>query len=201
MSQQRTAVGPSSQPRRTTPTVAGPVGRKAPNAAAKKPAAGGPAKGRGAVNTKGKVILHSFLTALIRSVLASTALQFALCFFLFHLSFSSLFFPSSPPFSFCFFHLFLLMLPFHFSPSSISISSPPHSLSSLFFPSLLYIVYHLGGKVSAPSKPGSGSATPKKPTWTKQDEMARKIQTQFRGYRLAKELQLFPDHLHLITLR
>ena len=97
MSQQRTAVGPSSQPRRTTPTaVAGPVGRKAPNTAAKKPAAGGPAKGRGAVNTKGKVIVDSFLTALIRTVLTTTTLQFALCFFL-------LFYLSSPSFSFHYF--------------------------------------------------------------------------------------------------
>ena len=183
MSQQRTAVGPSSQPRRTTPTVAGPVGRKAPNTAAKKPAAGGPAKGRGAVNTKGKVILHSFPTVLIRTVLASTALQFTL----FSTSLSSSLLPIFSPFSFrFFFHLFLLMFPFPLSPSSISISSPPHSFSSLFSPSLLYIVYHLGGKASAPSKPGSGSATPKKPTWTKEDEMARKIQTQFRRYRLAK---------------
>ena len=198
MSQQRTAVGPSSQPRRTTPTVAGPVGRKAPNTAAKKPAAGGPAKGRGAVNTKGKVILHSFLTVLIRTVLASTALQFAL----FSTSLSLLFSPTYllPLFPFVFSslssHVSLPLLPFlHFH----FISSPSSSFSSLFSPSLLYIVYHLGGKASAPSKPGSGSATPKKPTWTKEDEMARKIQTQFRGYRLAKELQLFPDHLHLIT--
>ena len=57
MSQQRTAVGPSSQTRRITPAaVAGPVGRKAPNTVGKKPAAGGPAKGRGAVNVKGKII-------------------------------------------------------------------------------------------------------------------------------------------------
>ena len=120
MSQQRTAVGPSSQPRRTTPTVAGPVGRKAPNTAAKKPAAGGPAKGRGAVNTKGKVILHPFLTVLIRTVLATTTLQFALCFFLL------LFYLSSPSFS------------FHFFISLSHTLSPPLSLP---FPFVFFISF------------------------------------------------------------
>ena len=53
-------------------------------------------------------------------------------------------------------------------------------------PSPLFSTTYIGGKASAPSKPGGGLATPKKPAWTKEDEMARKIQTHFRGYRLAK---------------
>lgn len=53
MSQQRTAVGSSSQPRKTTPAVpAGSVGRKVPTTAARKPV-GGPARGRAAATSKG----------------------------------------------------------------------------------------------------------------------------------------------------
>ena len=53
MSLQRTAVGSSSQPWKTTPAaLAGSVGRKAPTTAARKPA-GGPARGRVVATSKG----------------------------------------------------------------------------------------------------------------------------------------------------